>query len=157
MLFPSDPCRHRVGVLMVVLQFGLLALLAALALPRVMQGRVPPVVGWVLLLAIALAVWTLAHNRLGNFNIHPSPKAQGMLVTSGPYRLIRHPMYSAVLLVAVALIFLLGDPVVAWLVWGALAVVLWLKASLEERWLSERYPTYADYCTKSKRFVPWLL
>lgn len=156
MPLPSDPYRHRIGVWLVVLQFGLLALLAALALPGVKQGRLSLAVGLLALLALALTVWTLAHNRLGNFNIHPSPKAQGVLVTSGPYRLIRHPMYSAVLLGAAALALLYG-PIQVWLIWGALAAVLWVKAGLEERWVGEHHPAYADYCTKSKRFLPWLL
>jgi protein-S-isoprenylcysteine O-methyltransferase Ste14 len=65
-------------------------------------------------------------------------------------------MYSAVLLGAVALV-LLSDPQWAWLVWGVLASVLWVKARMEERWVSEHHPAYAGYCQKSKRFVPWLL
>lgn len=39
-----------------------------------------------------LGGWTLLHNRPGNFNSHLEPKASGLLVTSGPYRLMRHPM-----------------------------------------------------------------
>ena len=54
-----------------------------------------------LALSALLGVWTLAWNRPGNFNIRPEPKAGGQLVTGGPYRLMRHPMYTAVLLFAV--------------------------------------------------------
>jgi protein-S-isoprenylcysteine O-methyltransferase Ste14 len=148
--------RQLGGSLLVLLQFGLLLWLAVMAAPQFLQGRVA-ITCWLLaLLSGALAGWTLLHNRLGNFNIHPAPKSGGVLVTSGPYRWLRHPMYGAVLLAAAALALLSGS-LSAWLAWGALALVLWVKAHLEEHWLREHHPAYADYCKKSKRFLPWLL
>ncbi|MDQ3261228.1 MAG: hypothetical protein M3Q00_10690, partial [Pseudomonadota bacterium] len=58
---------------------------------------------WIAVVAsIALGIYTLLYNRLGNFNIRPEPKASGRLITSGPYRLIRHPMYSALTLAMAA-------------------------------------------------------
>lgn len=44
---------------------------------------------WVLL--ALLGGWTLRHNRLGNFNVHPQPKTSGVMMTSEPCRLIHHP------------------------------------------------------------------
>lgn len=150
-----DRHRHLTGSLLVALQFGLLLLLTVRAAPRVWQGDLP-LLGLALAgLSVLLGVWTLAYNRLGNFNIHPSPKATGSLVTGGPYRLIRHPMYSAVLLGAGALAWL--DPTwVGTLAWGGLLLVLLIKAQMEERWLRAHHAGYAAYCQKSKRFVPWL-
>ena len=84
------------------------------------------------LASVALAAWTLAHNRPGNFNIRPAPKAQGHLVTTGPYRWIRHPMYTSVLLGAAALAWTSGL-LIGWASSSALAVVLVLKSTLEER------------------------
>lgn len=147
--------RQLTGSVLVALQFGLLILQAALALPTVLQGFIP--VGACLMAgaSVALAAWTLMHNRLGNFNLHPTPKASAILVTSGPYRWIRHPMYTSLLLAAGALAWT-SSPVMGWLAWSALASVLLLKSTIEERWLRERYPAYAAYCHVSKRFVPWL-
>ena len=73
----------------------------------------------------------------------------------GPYRFIRHPMYSAVLLAAAALALLVSSWTSVCL-WLALALVLLLKSSVEESWLCTRYPSYTAYCQGSKRFVPWL-
>jgi protein-S-isoprenylcysteine O-methyltransferase Ste14 len=156
MAFFSPHQRQRKGTVLVVLQFGLLLFLAWMAAPRAWQGEWPPVSVLLAALSVALAAWTLVHNRLGNFNIHPAPKTNGTLITNGPYRRIRHPMYSAVLLGGAALAAA-AEPSWAWLVWAALAGVLWVKASLEETWLSEHYPPYAAYCNTSKRFIPWLL
>lgn len=60
-----------------------------------------------------------------------------------------------VLLGAAGLAWLL-DPLLAGLMWGVLALVLWCKAGLEERWMCERHPQYSAYCAHSKRFLPWV-
>ncbi|MDO8249435.1 MAG: isoprenylcysteine carboxylmethyltransferase family protein [Rhodoferax sp.] len=145
----------QIGSLLVALQFGLIFLLAALAAPKVWRAMVP--VGAVMLVAIsvALAAWTLMHNRLGNFNIRPTPKAQGSLVTTGPYRWIRHPMYTSVLLGAGALAWT-SSTAAGWLAWAALAIVLLVKSILEERWMREQHAGYAAYALQSKRFLPWV-
>jgi protein-S-isoprenylcysteine O-methyltransferase Ste14 len=146
--------RQFLGSLLVALQFGLLLLLAVLAAPQAWRGDLP-LTGLVLAgLAALLGIWTLAYNRLGNFNIHPAPKVAGALVIGGPYRLIRHPMYSAVLLAAAAMAWLI-QPWIGALAWGALALVLFTKANIEERWLCEHHAGYAAYCTHCKRFIPW--
>jgi protein-S-isoprenylcysteine O-methyltransferase Ste14 len=150
-----DKQRHLTGSLLVAFQFGLLLLLAVLAAPRVWQGHLPIMSLALTSLSVLLGVWTLAYNRLGNFNIHPAPKATGELVTGGPYRLIRHPMYSAVMLGAAAMARVV-PPWVGMLAWVGLALVLLIKANLEERWLREHHPGYAAYCQQSKRFVPWV-
>lgn len=147
--------RKRIGTWLVTLQLGLLMLQAALAAPKVLQGIIP-VAAWLMAGAsIALATWALRHNKLGNFNIRPMPKVNGVLVTSGPYRWIRHPMYASLLLGSGALAWM-SDPVMGWLTWFALALVLLLKSTLEEHWLHEQYPDYGAYRCTSKRLVPWL-
>lgn len=150
-----DKQRQLAGHLLVASQFGLLLLLAVLATPQVWQGHMPTMSLALAGLAVLLGVWALAYNRLGNFNIHPAPKATGELITGGPYRLIRHPMYSAVLLGAAAMAWLV-PPWVGVLAWAALLLVLFTKANLEERWLREQHVGYAAYCQQRKRFLPWV-
>jgi protein-S-isoprenylcysteine O-methyltransferase Ste14 len=143
------------GNFLVILQFGILLLLGASAGPAIAAGAIP-LPGWLLAAAsIALAVWTLAHNRIGNFNIRPTPKAGGHLITTGPYKQVRHPMYTAVLLGAAALAWI--GPAWAWLAWAVLVGVLWAKSTLEERWMAEQHPAYAAYRQRSRRLLPWLL
>ena len=140
------------GRLLVGAQFALLAWLVWPLTPQAWSPRGLALLGCSLLLGL----WTLVHNRPGNFNVRPEPKASGMLVTSGPYRFVRNPMYCAVLLFAAAeVLAYYADPwkIAAWMM---LALVLLGKAVLEERGLRTQFPGYAQYAARVHRFIPGL-
>jgi len=140
------------GRALVAAQF---ALIGWLVWPFTAQAWTPAALA---LLACAglLGAWTVSHNRPGNFNIRPEPRAGGRLVTGGPYRYVRHPMYSAVLLFGAAEVIAYAD---GWKVaaWIALALVLLAKAVLEERGLRTQFAGYAAYAARVRRFVPWVV
>ena len=141
------------GHIWVALQFGLLALLLGVPLTKDDSVWVAPGV-WVCgLVGAVIGLWTLAFNRLGNFNIHPQPKQRGQLIVQGPYRWIRHPMYTAVLCVAAGLAWAWATPWV-WPVWALLVWVLYRKSALEEAWLRRVHPAYEAYSHTAARFVP---
>lgn len=145
--------RHVLGNVLVVLQFSLLTVLAVLCALRAAEAG-PGAVTWLLWLAsVALGLWTLKSNRPGNFNIHPAPKTGGHLVRNGPYRWVRHPMYGSVLLLAAGAVAWLKDLAGAML-WLTLLIVLLVKGGLEERWLTEQYPDYAEYQRGTWRLLP---
>jgi protein-S-isoprenylcysteine O-methyltransferase Ste14 len=152
----TNMSKSLLGSVLVLLQFGFLFFLGFLATPKIRSGDMPLSALALAGTSLVLVVWTFRHNRLGNFNIRPDPKALGVLVVSGPYQLIRHPMYSSVLLGAAALAQL-SEPFLAWVIWALLAVVLIVKATIEERWMLEQHPNYGEYIQRSKRFLPWLL
>lgn len=151
----SAPVRSRLGVVLVALQFGLIAVLGTLAAPAFIGGHAAAA-AWILFPAgLALMAWSLHANRPGNFNIHPAPRAGGHLVQQGPYRWVRHPMYTAVFTCALAC--LRARPTIAVAVAAAaLVVVLAVKAALEERWMLSVHPDYAAYLARTRRFVPGL-
>jgi protein-S-isoprenylcysteine O-methyltransferase Ste14 len=73
----------------------------------------------------------------------PVPKPDGELIVRGPYSMMRHPMYVG------GVLFFAGLSLV-FSVWGlaltgVLAVFWFFKARVEERYLLERFPEYADY------------
>lgn len=141
----------RLSVVLICLQFVLIALI----LWPFGTPRYGPIFWAGIIAGIALGIYTLLHNRLGNFNIRPEPKATAQLVVSGPYRVIRHPMYSALLLAALA--FVVAENI--WLkvgLWIALGLVLSTKASFEEQLMSEKFSGYTSYRERTKRFIPYV-
>lgn len=147
--------RDGLGAALVALQMGLIGWLAWLALNALVAGDLSPV-AWLLgAVGFTIGGWSLFANRPGNFNVMPTPKLHGHLVTSGPYRWIRHPMYTAVMFMALACAVTAGS-LLAWLVAAALGVVLGLKSSLEERWMIAQHPAYEAYRTRTDRFFPGL-
>jgi protein-S-isoprenylcysteine O-methyltransferase Ste14 len=155
MLLLSALDRNLMGTLLVTLQFGLLLVLTALAARNILLGDIPEGALMMMGISIALITWALMHNRPGNFNIHPAPKVRGVLVTTGPYRWIRHPMYTSLLLGAAALAWT-SSTFLGWGAWSMLAIVLFMKSSLEEHGMRKQHPGYAAYTLESKRFLPWL-
>ena len=147
---------HTLGSLLVALQFGTLGALVLLAVPKLVQQPFQPWTWLAFGLGGIIGLWALLANRPGNFNIHPTPRADGKLVAHGPYRWIRHPMYTAVSLAGLACALALGSAL-GWLLWAVLLLVLLVKALLEERWMTALHPSYVPYMARTRRFIPFLL
>jgi len=112
--------------------------------------------GLVILVAgIAFGIWAIMHNRLGNFHIRPEMKEGCALVMSGPYRFVRHPMYTSVIIITLALA--VSTPsLLEWLSFILLGSVLALKANREERLWCVDNAMYEVYKQRSKRFIPFI-
>jgi len=84
----------------------------------------------------------------------PRPRLTAQLVTSGAYRLVRHPIYFGLLLAALGISLLTLSPlrIVLTLLLG---VFFDRKATREETWLLERYPDYSAYQKKVKKLLPY--
>jgi len=109
----------------------------------------------ILVVGLLFGFWTIRYNRLGNFNIRPELKEGCELITTGPYRFVRHPMYTSVLLISLALA--VATP--TYLEWSSfilLAFVLALKSIREENLWCEGSVRYTEYMQGTKRFIPFI-
>jgi protein-S-isoprenylcysteine O-methyltransferase Ste14 len=107
------------------------------------------------IVGLYLGAWAIYTMKLRNLRIAPEVARGARLVKTGPYRFIRHPMYSAVLLITVALA--LSHLTIARLtVWAALLAVFLAKLQHEEVLLAKRFREYTAYQRRTKRLVPFV-
>jgi protein-S-isoprenylcysteine O-methyltransferase Ste14 len=105
-------------------------------------------------LGLGFAIWARVH--IGrNWGTPMSRKDEPELVTSGPYRRVRHPIYSGILCAGVGTGIALGW---VWLIPAALAGVYFIySATVEERYMTEQFPdTYPAYRRSTKMLVPFI-
>ena len=106
-------------------------------------------------LAAAVMIWARHSFMPGAFNIHAEPK-EGPLISSGPYKFIRHPMYSSVLVIIWTGILNhfsalnLGIAVFV-------TVVVYIRVITEEQYLRAHYPSYLDYSRDTKLIIPFII
>ena len=105
-------------------------------------------------LGLSFAIWARVH--LGrNWGTPMTQKNEPELVTSGPYRMVRHPIYSGILLATIGTAVALNW---RWLAVVALAAIYFVySATVEERYLAEQFPdSYAAYKRSTKMLVPFV-
>ena len=107
-------------------------------------------------LGVALAI--RARVVLGrNWSSEVQVKHDHELIVRGPYRWVRHPIYTGLLLAILGSALALGElrGVIAFAI---IAVSFWFKLRLEERWMGEQFGgAYDDYRRRTKALVPGLL
>ena len=106
------------------------------------------------LFGMALSLWSAWVMGMGNFNIQPEVKPKARFVKEGPYRLLRNPMYTGLLLFFGALTISFPGMlhIAAFLL---LSIVLVAKIHLEERYLRQRFGTeYEAYQKNTYRIIP---
>ena len=85
----------------------------------------------------------------------PYPRDGAALIETGPFALVRHPMYGGGLVLAVGW----ASFARSWLTVGyvvLLFVFLDLKSRREERWLAEKFPAYRDYRKRVRKLIPFI-
>jgi protein-S-isoprenylcysteine O-methyltransferase Ste14 len=143
---------------------GLIIIVLAVVLVRVFRNNnslavTSPVIegvgAFLFVAGLAVAVWARIH--LGrNWGMPMTTKEEPELVTSGPYRLVRHPIYSGILLA------LIGTSLATDLYWLVIAAVMGAyflySARVEERLMAAAFPAaYPHYRARTKMLIPFVL
>lgn len=148
----------HLGKSLVAAQFGLLAaLLWVCPLVAPIKAGLWPVV-LVQFAAVAWGAWaavTMLRVQRKMFNIQPDPRGHQHLVIHGPYRWVRHPMYTS-LLVFFGALAASSLQILAAALWFALLAVLLIKARHEEGLLRQQFADYDAYAQQTPRLLPGL-
>ena len=129
------------------------------ALYLALSGPIKPDHWWIALGPVAgvlLGAWAVLEMRRSRLSILPEVRTGAVLVTTGPDRFVRHPMYASLLLILAPLTVNRPTPA-RWAALGVLGLALLIKMVREERSLQTRFPEYGDYAGRTRRIVPWLL
>lgn len=102
------------------------------------------------LLALA-GVWHLGRN----LTALPHPKEDAELVETGAYALVRHPIYSGLILASIG--WALWRNGWLTLIYAALLFLFFdIKSRREEKWLAHKFPSYADYQRRVPKLIPFI-
>jgi protein-S-isoprenylcysteine O-methyltransferase Ste14 len=115
-------------------------------------AQIAALVVWVM--SCALFVWAMANNPYFSAIVRIQDDREHAVATSGPYRVVRHPGYVALILIEMAISALLAS---WWALFagGLCAVLLILRTVLEDRTLQAELPGYSDYARQVRyRLIP---
>jgi protein-S-isoprenylcysteine O-methyltransferase Ste14 len=105
---------------------------------------------------LLFAVWGRVH--LGrNWSRSVTIKQGHELITTGPYALVRHPIYTGILTGFLGMAIAISQ-VRGFLVLALIFLAFWMKLRMEEEWMRSQFgETYAVYAHETAALVPYLL
>jgi protein-S-isoprenylcysteine O-methyltransferase Ste14 len=129
---------------------GTFAMMSLIAMPSAEIGR-PLQVFSTILVIVGTVLSIICLRRLGrSFSIMATARE---LVTSGPYDIVRHPLYAAELITIVGVVIAHGT-VSSLLVGSVWLLLQYQRARFEEQTLRAAFPAYEDYARRVPMMVP---
>ena len=108
-------------------------------------------------MGVGVSLGLIAVGQIANFiSPFPTPLASGKLKTTGAFALTRHPIYTAILLVALGFSVYQAS-LYKFLVFISLVILFYFKSKYEENLLRKKYSNYKDYQLKTGLFLPKLI
>jgi protein-S-isoprenylcysteine O-methyltransferase Ste14 len=131
--------------------------------PTLLDYRLTPDIAWVeslgaavVVLGLVVAIWarrTLAANWSGTVQF----KVGHELVEKGPYRFVRHPIYTGILLLCLGTA-IYSARLGSWLGFGLIFLGFWIKLRQEEVLMTRHFPAeYPAYKARVKALIPFVL
>lgn len=113
------------------------------------------VIGCVFLLTGSLLFISVILRLGANFSALPYPKPESRLIETGPYRIMRHPMYSGVILIAFGWAFVMHSCLA---IGTAIVIFIFIdiKSRREEQWLKTKFSGYAAYQKRVRKLIPFV-
>lgn len=150
-------------VALAVALFGMAVVPGFYVATGIPQAADYPARAWAVVIGIAIVVsglWVFrrSHKDLGrNWSVTLEIREKHQLVSGGLYGLVRHPMYSSFLLIALGQAFLLPNWVAGLSGLAGFAILFLMRVGVEERMMLENFgEEYRAYSRKTKRIIPYI-
>lgn len=143
--------KSMLSVILVIIQFGAIAFY--LLSGPIFSGQLVFLI--MQFLAFAIAFWGILAMGITKVSVFPTPTASALLVVKGPYRIIRHPMYTGIVLMAGAMLagYYTHLRLVVFLILCANQII---KLLWEEKMMIEKIPAYKEYMVRTWRLLPFV-
>ena len=135
--------------------FVLVQFSSILALIYLNEGKYNILSILIVILSLTIVFSAFFEMRKSKFSIFPNPESGSVLIQTGIYKYIRHPMYTSVIIFCVSQIVIIQN-IISYLIFFILVVNLILKSSYEENLLSKKFSDYKLYILNTKRFIPFV-
>jgi protein-S-isoprenylcysteine O-methyltransferase Ste14 len=150
--------HDKILVPLLTLMFFVLALVAGLDAGRFGWSHIPLSALWagipLFLAGFLFGLWTWTVNPFLEGTVRIQAERGHQVVTSGPYALVRHPMYAGIILQSLAAPLVLGSVWSSAPIMGTITLFV-IRTALEDRTLRNELPGYMDYAkTTRHRLAP---
>lgn len=106
-------------------------------------------------ISFLLAVWAVVSMKESKLRISPIPAKEARMIINGPYRVIRHPMYTSIIIGMIGLL-IIHFSIIRLIMFLALIVVLIIKLNWEEKMLLEKFSGYKNYRERTNKLIPFI-
>jgi protein-S-isoprenylcysteine O-methyltransferase Ste14 len=104
----------------------------------------------------SITIWSMVANAYFSGIVRIQAERGHQVISSGPYRIVRHPGYLGAVLVTLGTPYLLGSRWAVFASWMIVGVIV-LRTWLEDRTLSAELPGYREYAQRVRyRLLPWI-
>jgi protein-S-isoprenylcysteine O-methyltransferase Ste14 len=107
------------------------------------------------IIGIAIGFWAVIAMNESKIHIAPKPRSGSVLIQKGPYKLIRHPMYLAIIVTFIP-ILISHFSFLRLAIMAVLTINLFVKLNFEETLLKKHFVDYEEYTKKSKKIIPYI-
>lgn len=106
--------------------------------------------------AFVFGIWAIRSVGQHNWSVYPVPNPESSITRVGPYKIVRHPMYTAIIFFFLPMVIRANDWF-SWTIYGILFLTLVFKIRYEEKQILAKHPEYEEFkqLTK-KKLIPFL-